>query len=307
MQVIKCEDAQQINAMPTALALGYFDGIHKGHTAVIQTAVDYAKRLGLCPAVFTFQRGIHQGGQKKQIISEEQKHTLLAQLGVEICYEPDFSSFKHLAPRDFFETYLIGKYHAKALFCGENYGFGKQRAGNTSHLAALCEEFGLHLQVLALSEQNGETLSSSRIRMALEQGDVGEAHQLLGRPYELCLPVIHGQGLGRSFGFPTINQQIPKERQAPAFGVYITNTCINGRHYASATGYGTRPTLAGEAPSCETFIPDFEGDVYGEIVCVRFYKYLSETRKFASVEELANAVQSWAKQAQAFFAEEHRK
>ncbi len=285
----------------TALALGYFDGVHLGHTAVIKTAVAYAKERDLCAGVFTFQRGAQQGTQKKKILSSQQKWQALETLGVQVCFEPPFESFHNLSPRDFFESYLLGQYKAKALFCGENYGFGKKRAGDTELLAALCKEFGLHLQVLSLAQKSGTTVSSSRIRALLEQGDMQEVHALLGRPYALCLPVQHGQGLGRQFGFPTINQHIPNDRQTPAFGVYITSTQIDGVWYPSATGYGTRPTLQGETPTCETFIPGYKGDVYGKTVCVRFFAHLAETQKFANTQELANAVQTWAKQAQKYF------
>ncbi len=301
MQLIT-QGGQAANKPNTALALGYFDGIHKGHRSVIETAVTYANKNDLCPAVFTFVRNTQQGQAKKRIMSEEQKLAVLSDLGVDVCFEPDFNSFCNLTPRQFFESYIIQKYRAKALFCGENYGFGSNRSGDTALLAKLCHEFGLHLQVLPLTYQDGRSVSSSRIRETLEAGLIEDVTVLLQRPYELCLPVQHGQGLGRSFGFPTINQLIPKERQAPAFGVYITSTFLDDRWYPSATGYGTRPTVLGQNITCETFIPGFNGNVYGKNVCVRFYKRLADTQKFQSVTALSEAVHSWAKQAQAFFA-----
>ncbi len=300
MQLIT-QEGQGGTWQQTALALGYFDGIHQGHRAVIGATVAYAKENKLCPAVFTFLRNNPTGIGKKSVMDETQKLAILEELGVDICFEPEFESFCKLTPRQFFQQYLVEKYHAKALFCGENYGFGAKRAGDTVLLAQLCEEFGVHLQVLPLAQQDKKAVSSSRIRTALAKGNVDEAHTLLCRPYELCLPVQHGKGLGKTFGFPTINQMIPKQRQQPAFGVYITSTYLDEKWYPSATGYGTRPTLAGEEATCETFIPGYEGDVYGKTVCVRFYKRLANTQKFDTVEALAAAVQSWAAQAQAYF------
>ncbi len=285
----------------TALALGYFDGVHIGHVQVVEAAAEYAALHGLRLAVFTFLRGGPKE-EKKLVMSESQKQRALEALGVELCFEPDFESFSALSPREFFSERMVKQYRAQAVFCGENYGFGARREGNTAVLAGLCKEQGLHLSVLPLAVWKGAPVSSSRIRGTLAMGDMEDVQAMLGRPYEISFPVQHGQGLGRSFGFPTINQVFPEEMQPPAFGVYITSTLLDGVWHPSATGYGNRPTVNGESPTCETFIPGVSGDLYGRELCVRFYKRLAGLQRFASPKELAEAVRGWAGQAQAYFA-----
>lgn len=288
----------------TALALGYFDGVHIGHAQVVAAAAQYAAAHGLRLAVFTFLRKGGPKEEKKRVMNEAQKQHALQALGVELCFEPAFASFCGLSPEEFFVQNILKKYRAKALFCGENYGFGARRAGDTTLLGALCKEFGLALTVLPLAVWKGAPVSSSRIRGTLAMGDMEDVCAMLGRPYEIGFPVQHGQGLGRSFGFPTINQIFPAEMQPPAYGVYITSAFINGVWHPSATGYGNRPTVQGAAPTCETFIPGFVGDLYGKDVQVRFFKRLAGLQTFAGPEALAQAVRGWARQAQAYFAEE---
>ncbi len=300
MQIIR-----QLGAAPktgTALALGYFDGLHKGHVEVIQAAVEAARAGGLAPAVFTFTRGQAADGEKKRIQTEAQKHQVLQELGVEFCFEPPFESFQNLSPEAFFTRYIQGWFGAKALFCGENFSFGAKRAGNTGQLSAFCRQNGLRLRVLRLATYKGAPVSSSRIRGTLAMGDIPDVNAMLGRPYEICFPVQRGQGLGRAYGFPTINQIFPPEMQPPKPGVYITSSFLEGAWLPSATGYGSRPTVGGEAPTCETFIPHFQGNLYGAEVRVRFYEHLCEVRPFASPEELAVAVQGWARQSEEYFA-----
>ncbi len=287
----------------TALALGYFDGVHIGHAQVVKAAADYAASHGLRLAVFTFLRSGGPKAEKKLVMSETQKQQALESLGVELCFEPDFESFCSLSPRAFFTDCILNQYRAKALFCGENYGFGAGRAGDTALLGTLCKEFGLSLSVLPLAVWKGAPVSSSRIRGTLAMGDMEDVEAMLGRPYEIEFPVRHGQGLGRTFGFPTINQIFPEEMQPPAFGVYITSTMLEGRWHPSATGYGNRPTVNGESPTCETFIPGFAGDLYGKELRVRFYKRLAGLQKFETPAALAEAVRGWAGQAQAYFKE----
>lgn len=285
----------------TAVALGYFDGVHTGHRTVLERANAYAQQHGLTLAVFTFT--IPQGGGMKgrQLLSPEQKHEKLAEIGAEICFEPPFASFSALTPEQFFQEMLLGEFGAKALFCGDDFAFGAGRAGNTKTLKKMCAEAGIHLEVLPVVSWQGEEVSSTRIRKALENGDMAAANAMLGYPYEIDFPVQHGQQLGSTLGFPTINQIFPPERQAPAQGVYITQTEVDGRLWPSATGYGVRPTVNGSSPTCETFIPGYSGDLYERRIKVRFYKKIADTTKFASIQELTQAVHAWAKQAVEYF------
>ena len=305
MQVIE-QGGLSPSGADTALALGYFDGVHLGHAQVINAAGGYAKTHGLRLAVFTFIKDGADTAFKKRILPQWQKQAALQALGVEVCFTPLFSSFSRLSPRQFFCDSIINKYRAKALFCGENYGFGAQRAGDTQLLATLCKEFQLHLEVLPLAVWKGAPVSSSRIRGTLAMGDMEEAAAMLGRPYEICFLVQHGQGLGQELGFPTINQHFPADMQEPAPGVYITSTFLDGVWRPSATGYGNRPTVGGQNNSCETFIPGYQGNLYGKEVKIRFYQRMGEVQKFATQQQLAGAVQGWASQALHYFAEKDK-
>lgn len=289
----------------TSLALGFFDGMHIGHESVISEAVSYAKAHDLDPGVFTFTFDDQNSTKGRQILSLREKHESLERLGILYCFEPPFSSFRNLSPEDFFYQCLLGEYRAKALFCGVNYGFGAKRAGDTELLARLCAENGIKLVTVPLTFWRGERVSSTRIREALAAGIIEDVNTMLGRPYEIDLPVQHGRKLGSTLGFPTINQHIPAFMQTPREGVYITETEVNEVRMPSVTGYGSRPTVNGAEPTCETFIPGFTGDLYEKTIKVLFYKRIADTKKFDSTEELAAAVLGWAGEAREYLAEKH--
>ncbi|MGD9559126.1 MAG: riboflavin biosynthesis protein RibF [Oscillospiraceae bacterium] len=289
---------------PTAVALGFFDGVHLGHRAVIEAARQQAEAQGLCLAVFTFSQPAGQPVKGRQILTTEQKHELLAQLGVHYCFEPPFESFMHRTPAQFFSQTLVEEYRARALACGDDFFFGAKRAGNTALLKTLSAEAGIALSVVPTALYDGQPVSSTRIRAALAVGDIPAANAMLGRPYEINYPVRHGNRIGGRMGFPTINQVFPDAVQPPAFGVYITQTVVDGKGWPSATGYGTRPTVDDGAPTCETFIPGYEGDLYDKPIRVRFYKKIDTPKKFESLEALAQAVDGWAAASLHFFEKE---
>lgn len=291
----------------TAIAIGYFDGVHLGHQAVIQAAKEHAGQHGLDLAVFTFLLPEKTGIKGRRLLTAGQKHAALASLGVEYCFEPVFESFCQLSPTDFFEKMLLGQYKAKALFCGEDFAFGAGRAGNVTMLGQLCKQAGVALGIAPTALYKDEEVSSSRIRLALSAGQIPDVNAMLGRPYEICLPVRHGEKLGRTLGFPTINQIYPPEMQPPMEGIYITETDVNGKAWPSATGYGNRPTVGGVGDTCETFIPGFAGNLYGKEITVRFFKRICGNIKFATLEDLRQAVQGWAKQAAEYFEEKDEK
>lgn len=287
-----------------AVAMGFFDGLHIGHRAVIGSAVEWAAVHGAAPAVFTFslpRRNTLKGGR---LLDTAEKHKTVEKLGVAYYTAPKFSEFRDLSPEAFVSDVLIGKLHAKALCCGENFTFGAKAAGNVEMLQKLCPQYGVALLVAPTAMFEEKPVSSTRIRMALAGGDVPVVNAMLGQPYAVRFPVQHGAGLGHTLGFPTINQVFPKEYQLPRFGIYITRTCIGGVWYPSATGLGTRPTVNDDATkvTCETFIPGFSGSLYGERPQVEFYAYLSPSRKFDTLDELKACIRDAAAQAKAYFA-----
>ena len=306
MRIFK-ESAGEKIALPdevrgTSLALGYFDGVHRGHQDVVNAAADMARENGLELAVFTFALG-QKPGTGGMLQTEEQRAGALSALGVQFCFQPSFDSFRELEAECFFREVLVEKYRARALCCGDDFVFGKGRGGNVALLRILCKQYGLCLNVVSMEQYKGKDISSRRIRAALLAGEIEEVNAMLGRPYELALPVQHGQKLGSSLGFPTINQVFPPGMLSPGQGVYITQTVVEGKAWASVTGYGSRPTVAGQGETCETFIPGFAGDLYNQEVRVRFHKKIADIRRFETMEKLAAAVQEYARMAAEHFEE----
>lgn len=301
MEVLDTARITLPKGVQTSLALGYFDGVHLGHRGVLQAASEYAANHGLSLGVFTFALGQKPGVMGGALQTGAQRRRALAELSVEYCIEPPFASFRGLSPQDFFEQCLVGQYKCRALFCGDNFRFGVGRSGNTDILKALGAQNGVHVQTLPIALYKGQAISSSRIRAALQDGDIEEANAMLGRPYEIDFPVVHGRKLGSSLGFPTLNQVFPQELQAPKTGVYITRAFAGGKWWPSATGYGSRPTVNGKHVTCETFIPGFSGNLYDQSVRVQFHQYLAPTQKFPQKEDLRQAVAGWAQQALRYF------
>ncbi len=271
-------------------ALGYFDGVHIGHRAVLEGAVARAREAGRAAAVFTFTPPADRAVKGRAILTPTEKRRRLEALGFDVCLCPPFADFCELSPERFAREVLRGALRAEAVFCGENFTFGKGRAGSVDSLRGLCAELGMALRALPLTEWDGAPVSSTRIRAALEAGDIPAVNAMLGEPYAVDLPVRHGKRLGSALGFPTINQIYPADMLLPRQGVYATAVYQNGAWLPAATGLGTRPTVGGEGITCETFIPGFSGDVYGERVVVRFVKYLWPTQKFDSLDALTDMI-----------------
>ncbi len=296
------EALPQENGRGCAVAMGFFDGLHIGHQAVIGAAVDWAKRHDADPAVFTFHLPRINALKGSRILRTEEKHELVEQMGVRYYVAPDFEQVKALSPEEFFAA-LVDQLHARALCCGENFTFGAKAAGNVDTLRAMCEEKGVELIVVPLTQFEDKSVSSTRIRTALSGGDMPGVNSMLGRPYAVSFPVKHGAGLGRTFGCPTINQIFPEGYQLPKTGIYITRTLIDGVWYPSATGLGSRPTVNDDPNkiTCETFIPDFSGDLYDETPTVEFHAYLAPSRRFESLDALKACIDDAAQQAKAYF------
>lgn len=295
-----CNQVSQFSRLPsTAVALGLFDGVHRGHQAVIRAAADCAPEL--MPAVFTFRFDTRAVITKKQfgtLLRPELKAKKLEENGIRFMLEPPFSTIMKMEPESFIQGILFNFMHAKAVFCGEDFRFGKNAAGDTRLLRAACQKNGVRFEIVRPVLDDGVPVSSTRIRAALREGDVPLANRLLGSPYMTCGTVVHGRHMGHSLGFPTINQLFSPEDLIPRFGVYATIVEVDGKEYVGATDIGVKPTVGdGYAPAAETFILDFDGDLYGRNIVIRYYAFLRGEKRFDSLEELTKTVLDNAKQA----------
>ncbi len=294
-----CDRVQKRSDLPdTAVALGLFDGVHRGHQSVIRAAVSEST---LTPAVFTFQfdqKDLITKPHFARILSPALKVRKLEELGVQVMFEPLFSSIMSMEPESFFNGILRNFMHAGAIFCGDDFHFGKGASGDTALLQRYCKDAGIRFEVVPPLLDDGAPVSSTRIRAALREGDIPLANRLLGYPYMTDGVVVHGRHLGRKLGFPTINQLFSPEDLIPRFGVYATIAEIDGKRYVGATDIGVKPSVGeGYAPAAETYILDFDGDLYGKNITLSYYAFLRGERKFASLAELTETVLYNAQQA----------
>ena len=289
-----------------AVALGYFDGVHCGHRMVLCSAVRYAAENGLAPAAFTFELPGNQTLKGGRILSAAQKHLRMESLGIEQYLEPPFEAFRDLSPEDFVQKVLVECFRAKAVFCGKNFTFGARAAGDVEMLHTLCEPLGISVHIVPMAQYGAQAVSSTRIRAALEEGRLDDANAMLGAPYAIDWQVTHGKGGGTSrLGTPTVNQNYPPDALQPCTGVYLTRIWLQDRWWPAATGIGRRPTVdesADAAVTCETYVPDFSGDLYGQAPVLEFHRYLCPIRKFRTLQELSELIRRAAEESKAYFA-----
>lgn len=282
-------------AMPprTVLCLGNFDGVHLGHQALIRAAKDMRDRrfpqavLG----VFCFA-GLSSdfllSPPPGHLTDDAERLAYFAGAGAELAVIAEFPALRDLPPETFACRILREDCHCVAAACGFNHRFGKNGAGTPALLRAALNG-NLLVQEAVLSD--GEPISSTRIRNLLEAGDPDGAARLMGHPYAIEAPVLHGAAVGRTIGFPTVNQLFPAYALIPKNGVYLTACTVNGKHCYGLTDVGTRPTVGGAREiRCETNLQNFVGDLYGQRVRVAFLRYLREERKFESVGALREQI-----------------
>jgi len=277
----------------TAIALGSFDGLHRGHMAVIEKAVRQ-KENGLRPIAVTFKEHPQKylnGSTPPLIFSGIVKERAFKDAGISL-YELDFADIMRLTPEEFFEKILINKLHAAFISCGYNYRFGINGTGDAELLKELCEKKDIEFCVAPKVEFENEPISSTRIRQAILAGDIEKANMMLGRPFSYCEKVVSGDHIGRKLGAPTINQFFPENHIIPKFGVYISKVEIDGRFYRAVTNIGIRPTLELKVPRSETCIIDFSGDLYGRHIEVFLLKYLRPELIFEGLDSLKGQIMS---------------
>lgn len=274
-----------------AVCLGFFDGVHLGHRALILECVRYAKENGLTPTLFTFPSECERlKGGAPRIYSTADKLKLIEALGIEHTVLADFDSVANLSPREFVTDILIRDLGAVSSHSGTSFRFGRRASGDSEALVRLMGEHGLSAFTVGDVSFFGEPVSSTRIREALALGDMKSAAELLGAPYFTSGEVVHGDGRGHLFGIPTVNTALHDSELLPS-GVYRTELDIGGVTYSALTNVGTCPTFGERERHAETLILSFSGDLYGERICIRFLEYLRQEQKFESAEELLETIE----------------
>lgn len=291
----------------TVVSLGIFDGIHRGHQAVINTACRY-KNQGLDFVLFTFKTDTvttkGKDGRIEMLLSDDIKKEHFEKMGVDYIYSPLFYEMKNMTAQDFVEQILYKKLNAAVVVCGEDYRFGKGALGNAQKLELLCKRYQIKTVIVEQAEYDGKKISSTEIRECIRQGKIKKANEMLGYNYYYKLPVLHGNEIGRKLDFPTINQEISKGHIMPRFGVYITRTKIDKKWWHSVSNIGIKPTVEIKTvPLIETNILGFKGDIYGKIVKVELLEFLRPERKFESLDELKSQVHSDINKTKEFFKE----
>lgn len=282
----------QVAAAGTAVAIGVFDGVHRGHQEVMADLTEHAHREGLVPVALTFDphplEFLAPDGAPDLLTTVEQRHALLAAIGVEIVGVLPFLEIRDLDPRAFVTEILVLRLRARTIAVGENFRFGRDRGGDPGLLTSLGREHGFSVRIVEMVGDGGPdgVISSTRIRELLAAGDVATAAVLLGRPFELVGPVIHGDARGRLIGFPTANFHIPDRMAVPANGVYAAWVTRGRDRHPAVVNIGVRPTFGVSTRTIEAHLLDFEGDLYGEILSIGFVQRIREERRFEGVEAL---------------------
>lgn len=289
------------------IALGFFDGVHVGHGALLRRVAQEAEKLGALPAALTFDRPpkVMVGGAPVPLINTPEDRVWLMETlyGIrEVEVLPFDRAMMELPWERFVTDVLRDRFHAVHVVAGHDYRFGYRGEGDTEKLAALCARLGIGCDIIDRVELNGITVSSTHIRGLIEQGDLEEARHFLGHPHILSGTVVHGRQLGRTMGIPTSNLVVPNGVLVPAFGVYATRVVLPEGVWPAVTNVGVRPTVDSSGRvTVEPWILDYSGDLYGRPIRVEFYRRLRPERRFGSVDELKAAILRNGEETRAYF------
>ena len=282
---------------PTVLTIGTFDGVHLGHQKIIERVVTTARQEGLLATIFTFfphpRMVVQHDKSLKLIHTLEEKKQLLQRFGVDLLVVQPFNeAFAQLTAEEFVSTILVQHLNVKKVIIGYDHRFGRNRTANINDMRLFGEKYGFAVEEISVQEVDEVSVSSTKIREALNKGDVTTAEHYLGTPYSLTGTVVHGLKLGRTLGYPTANIQVTEDyKLIPKDGVYAVYSYIDERKVYGMMSIGKNPTIEGKGASIEVYIFDFNGDLYDRELTIYFVKYLREERKFSSVALLKKQLQ----------------
>lgn len=294
---------------PTVLTLGVFDGLHLGHQRIMRTVVDRAKAVDAVPTAITFdphpRAVLHPESAPPLLQTLDQRLANFEVLGIEqaivIAFDREFAA---QPAEDFLADIVQERLHAKEVYLGKGFAFGRGRGGNIELLRRMSSELGFFADEVPEVQLRGQRISSSKIRELLSEGRVNRVRRMLDRPYGVEGVIIRGNRRGHTIGFPTANLK-PHNRVIPKFGVYATATLVDGKWRRSITNIGVRPTFEQDAePSIETYIFDFDEELYGDVLRVRFLHRIRDERKFSGIDELKAQIEKDSARALNYFGHE---
>ncbi len=283
-----------------AVALGNFDGIHKGHQKLMRENIKIAKEKGLVPSVLLFKENTRETLNKKidYLTSLDDKIEILADLGIKCFLIIHFDDkFRSMNPYKFIKEILHNKLNAKYITVGSDYRFGDKASGNIDTLREYEDEFSYKTQVVDFAKTNGEKISSRTIRQLIKDGKIKEANEFLDRPYRIKGKVVHGYKRGRELNFPTANLDPSFSYCIPKDGVYLTKLTVHGKSHYALTNIGTNPTFENLERKVETYILDFDEYIYDEDISIDFLEFFRGDFKFSSVDELIEQMEKDKKMA----------
>jgi riboflavin kinase/FMN adenylyltransferase len=276
---------------PLALSIGMFDGVHKGHQFIITHLNEVAKSLNLDSAIFTFwphpRTFFDPNCDLKLLNTLEEKQNLLEENNIQNLFLQEFDEdFRNLSGEEFVRKILVEKLNVKYLIIGYDHTFGKDKSGDFTLLQKLAPELGFEVSQIPAVDFHQKHISSTQIRNALSSGNILESNEMLGYKYSLCGKVVDGKKLGRTIGYPTANLEIDSIKLLPKNGAYIAEVFYENKFYKGMLSIGTNPTVNGKSKTVEVYILDFDKDIYGETLTLKFRDFLHEEIKFENLKKL---------------------
>jgi riboflavin kinase/FMN adenylyltransferase len=296
MQIVQGIDALPLGQGPSVVTVGFFDGVHVGHRAVVDTTVARARERGFRSVGITFDRHPREvltpGHEPRLLTTVERKASLIEASGLDVLVVLEFTpGFSRVPAEDFVRDVLVGGVHARHAAMGANFTFGFKAAGTVETLSSIGAPYGLTAEGVALVELHGRTVSSSSVREALTAGDLAWPAEALGRRFVLDGEVTSGHGRGKELGYPTANLRTWPRLLLPGQGIYAGVAELRGRRYRAAIDVGTNPTFGTEPLHVEAFLLDYEGgEMGGEPLAIEFWQRLRDEERYESIEPLIAAI-----------------
>lgn len=295
MTVYKLPECTPVDSLPqgAAICLGNFDGVHIGHQRLFDSAKELSQNgTCTCSAVWSFTSLAKPCFSAPFITDNDTKLALFAEYGLDYAVLEDFECVRNMECPDFVSLYLVEKLRAGAVICGYNFSFGLGGAGDSALLSELLSKHSVPAVVVpCVTYGNNTAVSSTAVREMIESGNISGAAELLGHPFSVSFPVVHGNQIGRTIGIPTINQSFPEGHIVPLKGIYACTAFVDGEIFLGVANVGVRPTVSdGDTVNCETHIINYSGDLYGKHIRVEFYEYLRDEMKFESVDALRRQI-----------------